>query len=163
MSNVTKLFTAYRKELASVLRKRGASADLAADITQETFLRALSRPSDNEIDNPRAFLHRIANNLFVDSRRRSSRQANTDLSNREWSRLVDPAPSAETIVADRQDIMAVQKALAAMPDRTRRAFEMHRLEAMTIAAVAADLGLSTTRTWALIREAYSLIREELAK
>ncbi len=48
-------------------------------------------------------------------------------------------------------------ALAELPEKTRRAFELHRIEEMTVAEVAAELGLSRSRVWALVREAYEHI------
>ncbi|HWK38129.1 MAG TPA: sigma factor-like helix-turn-helix DNA-binding protein, partial [Hyphomicrobium sp.] len=44
--------------------------------------------------------------------------------------------------------------LAELPEKTRRAFELHRLGEHTLAEVGEKIGLSTARTWALVHEAY---------
>lgn len=46
---------------------------------------------------------------------------------------------------------------ASVPERTRQAFEMHRLGERTIAEIGEELGISTSRAWALIRDAYKHI------
>jgi RNA polymerase sigma-70 factor (ECF subfamily) len=51
-------------------------------------------------------------------------------------------------------VKLMEAALAELPERTRKAFELHRLDERTISDIAQELGLSTTRTWTLIREAY---------
>ncbi len=104
--------------------------------------------------NPRAYLYQVSRNLSINHARRE-RLANTvDLGEEAVAQLVDPSPSAETVVYDRQRLKLTEMALAELPDRTRIAFELHRLGDRTISDVAAEIGLSTTRTWALIRDAY---------
>ena len=70
------------------------------------------------------------------------------------AQVADPFPDPETVVYSRQCLARTAAALTTLPDRTRKAFELHRLSGRTIAQVAEELGLSTTRTWALIRDAY---------
>jgi len=48
-----------------------------------------------------------------------------------------------------------------LPEKTRIAFEIHRMGEKTMSQVAAELGLSTPRTWTLIRRAYRHLRERL--
>jgi RNA polymerase sigma-70 factor (ECF subfamily) len=57
------------------------------------------------------------------------------------------------IVNDRQRLAITRTALSELPERTRTAFELHRLRGWTISAVAAELGLSVSRAWTLIRDA----------
>jgi len=68
--------------------------------------------------------------------------------------IADPAPNAERIVYDRQLLQLTAAAMSELPERTRLAFELHRLGDHTLADVAQKIGLSTTRTWALVRDAY---------
>ena len=68
--------------------------------------------------------------------------------------VADPSPSPEKIVYSRQCLVQTYAALNELPERTRRAFEMHRLGERTLAEVAEELEISTTRAWTLIRDAY---------
>jgi len=161
--DIQKLFRRHAKEIAKSLRRRGLSAETAADLTQDTFLRVLaSPPSENAvIHNPAAYLHRVSRNLSIDHQRRERLLVRVDLSETDFAAIADPSPSAETVVYDRQRLALTEAALAELPERTRRAFELHRLGELTIAEVGKELGLSTTRTWVLIRDAYEHIDARL--
>jgi RNA polymerase sigma-70 factor (ECF subfamily) len=152
--DVQELFRRHSQELKRFLRRRGHSAETAADITQDTFLRVLASPPAEVCSNhnPRAYLYQVSHNLSVNHQRRESLIQTTDLD--DAAKVADPAPSAETIVYSRQCLAQTRRALAELPARTRMAFEMHRLGERTIQEVAAELNLSTGRTWELIREAY---------
>ncbi|MEP9380649.1 sigma-70 family RNA polymerase sigma factor [Aquabacter sp. CN5-332] len=156
------LFRRHSQEIARSLRRRGVTSETAADLTQETFLRLLAAGSQEVThDNPRALLHRIARNLRIDLQRREGLMPRADLTSDELATVPDDAPSPEVIVFDRQRLAITAAALQELPERTRRAFEMHRLGEKTISEAAQELGLSTTRTWALIRDAYRHIRARL--
>lgn len=164
--DLSTLFRRYNGDVTKALRRRGLSSEAAADIAQETFLRVLaagpraggdSRAVD---DNPRAYLLRVARNLSIDLGRRESRSpfigAAIDL-----LEAPDEAPSQETRLSDLQKLSAVAAALDELPERTRRAFEMHRLGERTVAEIAEELGLSVSRTAALIKDAYHHIRSRV--
>ncbi len=77
-----------------------------------------------------------------------------ELSEEIAAQVADPFPDPEAVVYSRQCLAQTAAALATLPDRTRKAFELHRLSGLTIVQVAEQLDLSTTRTWVLIRDAY---------
>ncbi len=156
MWDLHKLFVRHARELERFLRRRGHSAETAADITQDTFLRVLATPpGEAEANhNPRAYLYQVSRNLSINQRRRERLVAFTDLSGEEVQRIADPAPSPERVVYSRQCLLQTRRALDELPARTRLAFEMHRLDGRTLAEVADALGLSVSRTWGLVHEAY---------
>ncbi len=51
-------------------------------------------------------------------------------------------PSAEQNVAGRQRLAQLTRAIADLPPKTRRAFELHKLEGMTQEETARTLGVS---------------------
>lgn len=157
------LFRRHARDIAQALRRRGLTEDLAADLTQDTFVRVLASPPSESAatHNPAAYLFRVARNLSIDHQRHERLQNLVDLSPDDFASIVDPSPSPEVAVYDRQKLALVQAALNEVPERTRTAFEMHRLGEMTIAEVAAELDLSTSRTWSLIRDAYEHIDDRL--
>jgi len=163
MWDIQHLFRKHARDIAQSLRRRGINEDTAADLTQETFVRVISSPpsTDTAVRNPAGYLFRTARNLGTDHQRRERLVTYVDLSPQDFTSIVDPSPSPETAVYDRQRLALTQAALAELPDRTRKAFELHRVDEMTIAAVAAELGLSVSRTWTLIRTAYEHIDARL--
>lgn len=158
------LFRRHAGDIAAALRRRGLTEDNAADITQDTFVRVLASPPGRSAaaHNPVAYLFKVARNLSIDYRRRERLLTPVNLSAEDFGSIVDSAPSPEIAVYDRQRLALTRAALAELPERTRKAFEMHRIEEMTIAEVAAELDLSISRTWSLIRNAYEHIDNRLS-
>lgn len=154
--DIQSLFRRHAKEITRALRRRGLNEETAADITQDTFLRVLaSPPQDGTLNhNPRAYLHQVSRNLSINHVQRLRRSGMVEVDDDALMQVADPTPSPEVVLYDRQRLRQVEAALAELPERTRLAFERHRLGGQTIAAIGQELGLSTTRTWALIREAY---------
>ena len=132
------------------------NAETAADITQDAFERVLTLgPEDGAaVHNPRAYLHQVSRNLSINHQRRERLVSMVELDDAVSEQIADPAPNAERIVYDRQMLRLTAAALSELPERTRIAFEMHRLGDHTLAEVAQRIGVSTTRTWGLIRDAY---------
>lgn len=161
MLDIRQLFLRHAREIDRYLRRRGHSADAAADLTQDTFVRVLTIDDGDHFANPRAYLHMIAHNLSVDLRRRERTVPFLTGCDEQMGTVADPSPTPEAVVYDRQRLAIVEAAIAELPDRTRRAFELHRLAEMTIAEVGCEIGLSTTRTWVLIRDAYRHLRRRL--
>lgn len=152
--DIQHLFHYHAAGIRRSLQRVGFSADVAEDLVQDTFLRVMSHPPASTAvrHNPKAYLYQTSRTIGINHRSRQRRVEVSDPA--AFDQIADVAPSAERVVAGRQQMRRVEAALAAMPDRMRTAFEMHRMDGMTIADVAARIGLSTTRTWGLVHEAY---------
>lgn len=150
------LFVRYARDINRFLRRRGHSRETAEDLTQDTFVRVLASPPPEAglHHNPRAYLYQVSRNLSINHHRRGAIIALVDLPTDEIAQIPDLTPSPERIVYSRQCLIQTQRALEELPERTRTAFEMHRIGGCTIAEVARELGLSNARTWGLIRDAY---------
>lgn len=159
--DIQNLFRRHANGIANSLRRRGLTAETAADLTQDTFVRVLVNPPAEKVQNsnPRAYLYRVSHNLRINHHHRESLVQMVELD--EAAAVADPAPGPERIVYSRQCLEMTNKALGELPERTRRAFEMHRLGERTIAEVAEELGISTTRAWALIRDGYRYLIENV--
>lgn len=157
------LFRRHAGAIARSLRRRGHTPETAADLTQDAFVRLMNaRPAGTgDADNSSAYLYQIARNLSIDLNRRAQRVEYTSMPEDAFAQIADPSPSQEDIVYDRERLAIVERALQELPDKTRRAFEMYRLGERTLSEVGADLNLSTTRTWTLIRQAYLHLRARL--
>ncbi len=160
MWDIKCLFLKHAREIDRFLRRNGHNAEVASDLTQDVFLRILASAPPGHDENPRAYLHQVARNLSIDLHRRDKL-----IGNEMWEENVSPitydAPGPEKIINDRQRLAIVNRALETLPEKTRQAFELYRLGDMTIAEVAAELDLSVSRTWTLIRRAYLHLRASL--
>ena len=59
----------------------------------------------------------------------------------------------EQTAYDREQLAILSEALAALPERTRIAFMLHRLEGRSLREVAAALGISVVRAHQLVKDA----------
>lgn len=150
------LFGKHAAGIARSLRRRGVNDETAADLAQDTFLRVIARPATGTAANynPKGYLYQTARNLCINHKRREALISTVTLDNEQAQNVADPAPSPERIIQSRQALMMTHQALSELPERTRLAFEMHRLGERTIAEIAEDLDISSTRAWTLIRDAY---------
>ena len=72
--NLITAFEAHYEELKVFVRRRVRCPAMAADIVQETYVRAVTAKTPPRVDNPRAFLYRVAGNLAIDHLRREQRR-----------------------------------------------------------------------------------------
>lgn len=135
-------FESYRDEIRAFLRRRLGDVDDAEDLTQEAFLRAQRSGNVDRLENPRAYLFRIAENLARDLLRRRrlgvfdhSREVDT-------SEVAYPAPSPEDRAQARQELAALSRAVAGLSPRVRQALILHKFCHLSYNQVATVLGIS---------------------
>lgn len=115
---------------------RLASAE-AEDIAQDTWLR-IARLSPGEISHPRAFLSRIALNLFRDRRRREKvRQEKFHL-----LAANDIAPNGPERLQEQEVEQLLEQIIVDLPQPLRDVFLLSRFRRMTNHDIAQHLGIS---------------------
>lgn len=120
--------------LCRALRVQPTEAD---DIVQDTWLRVI-RISLAEVEQPRAFLSRVALNLFRDRRRHDAvRAAHRHLVLASDRDRIDPRAMTEQ-EADRE----LERAILDLPEPIRDVFLLSRFERMTNKEIAAHFGIS---------------------
>lgn len=164
LSSLIASFEAHYDELLRFLTRRTGSADRAADVAQHTYLRlALAPEPSSPIGDPRAYVFRVAGNLAIDTMRKEGRiAARTALADRAAA-LADPAPSPETALLARERLALLDEALAGLPAKARRALLMSRLDGLTFAQIAAELGVSESMVAKYIAQALRACRDHLRK
>lgn len=139
MWNFTQLFRRYSAELQRFLCRRGAAQDVAADLTQETFLRLLLAAHKKNPaffpDNHRAYLFRVAANLQIDHIRSQKRNPLAGAPVLPDETLADPAPLADEILISAELMHLLEQALSEVPDLPRKVYLL-RLEGKTFAEIA---------------------------
>lgn len=129
--------------LAGWLRGRLRNDADAADIAQDVFLRLLRQPEPQALRVPRAYLATVASRLVINlHRRRALEQAYLEA----LAALPEDAmPSAETALALRQTVLALDEALDALGPKVKRAFLLAQFEGRGYADIARELDI-TPRT-----------------
>ena len=168
------IVTSDPTDLEVYLSHRAALIDYAApivgcraraeDLVQEAFIRFSSRRRRGDtaagansarrqpIAHPVSYLYRIVRNLALDWLRRPEASVET----RDPATLVQmsaPTATPEQTVLHRDQLRALAEALAELPERTRIAFNMHRLEGRSLEQIAGHLGVSVVRAHQLVKDA----------
>lgn len=141
-SRIEGLYRAEAPRLTRYFRRRIGETDEAPDLVQEAFARLAAFMAHEGLANPAPYLQRIARNLlFERSRRRSRRMAASHVAIGEEADIAVP-PAQEEALAH-VDLMArYEDAVQGLPERTREAFLLHRLDELTYREIAERLGIS---------------------
>jgi RNA polymerase sigma-70 factor (ECF subfamily) len=140
-------FIGRRSELRRLFLARTRSEADADDLVQDLFMKVAAL-DQARVDNPPAYLYRLALNLLTDERRRQARVLRRDSA---WQRVSldivgaqirSRDPSQEEQLGHRQSLALLAAAIEGLPPRTREVFRLHKLDGLTYAEVAARLGIS---------------------
>lgn len=148
-SGLEAAYRAYRADLLRFLTARIGDAAEAEELLQELWIK-MQHASGPPIVNARAYLFRMAQNLFVDRLRENQRRERRE---KIWSQdyahrsavgtdVGDPSGSAEDVMLEREETAQLASALGTLPSGARRVFEMHKVEGLSHAEVASKLGIS---------------------
>jgi RNA polymerase sigma-70 factor (ECF subfamily) len=141
-------YLSKRDDLVRFFAARLRSIAAAEDLVQDLYVRVASLDTDEPVENPSAYLYRLASNLMLDRLRSDRRSGARDSAWLQTQRLelggeaVSDEPSAEQNVAGRQSLAQLTRAITELPPKTRRAFQLHKLEGLTQEETARVLGVS---------------------
>lgn len=141
-------YLSRRNDLVRFFAARLRSMTAAEDLIQDLYVRIANLTPGEPVENPSAYLYRLASNLMLDrlrSERRSTVRDGAWLNVRSvevGGQSVADEPSAEQTVSDRERLARLAAAIAELPPKTRRAFQLHKLEGMTQEDTARALGVS---------------------
>ena len=159
----TQIFEEYSSAIFNYVLRMVADADRAADITQDTFIKAYRKLDTlTEATSTRSWLFRIATNTAIDDMRRR--------------RMVTPMGTDEPVFANRPDhrpgpeaqVMAstlderVQRALLQLRPNHRQCLLLSDLEDMSAQQIGEVMGLSYAAVRTLLCRARGEMRRALA-
>jgi RNA polymerase sigma factor (sigma-70 family) len=167
-------FAQYQPPLLDYLYGMTRDREWAADLAQETFLRAYTSITRDPvvIEHPQAWLYRIATNVALSALRRKRRFDWLPLS------VVEPKPGADSLGHMRieapelrgQDIAAtvverdaVWTVLADLPPRWRAALLLQAVGGFETKEIAAELGVSEVNARKILFRAKERFRQIIAR
>ncbi len=151
-----RLFAEYHTPILNYLYRLLGDPALAEDLTQEAFTRAWNARRDLPgLDNPRAWLYRIATNLARDHVRRARLLAWLPLLGKELA-LIEQGPEDVTTESEQ-----MRRALLKLTQDYRVPLVLYTCQELSVAEIAATLGISIdavkqrlVRARQQLREAY---------
>ena len=156
---VEQLFAKHHGEIYAYLFRMLRDGELAADLTQDAFVKAYRNYNSLEKpENARAWLYQIAHRVALDELRR--RKIVRFLP---WTgESHGSAPSAEHLAMELRLSADLQRALGKIPERQRAALLLAELHDLTGLELAAALGVSHVAARALLTRARESLRQALA-
>jgi RNA polymerase sigma-70 factor, ECF subfamily len=156
---VEQLFAKHHGEIYAYLVRMLRDGELAADMTQDAFVKAYKNYDTLEKpENARAWLYQIAHRVALDELRRRK-----IVRFMPWTgESHGAAPSAEHTAMELRLSGDLQRALNHIPERQRAALLLAELHDLTGLELAAALGVSHVAARALLTRARESLRQALA-
>ena len=156
---VEDLFARHHGEIYAYLIRMIRDPELAADLTQDAFVKAYrAYDSLEKPENARAWLYQIAHRVALDHIRRQKIVRFLPWTGESRGAV----PSAEHLVMESRLSGDLQRALAKIPERQRAALLLAELHDLTGLELAATLGVSHVAARALLTRARESLRQALA-
>jgi RNA polymerase sigma-70 factor (ECF subfamily) len=153
------LFAKHHNEIYAYLIRMLRDPELAADLTQDAFVKAYrAQASLEKPENARAWLYSIAHRVALDELRRRKIVRFVP-----WSgESRGASPSAEHLAMDVRLSGDLARALERIPERQRTALILAEIHDLTGLELAAALGVSHVAARALLTRARESLRQALA-
>jgi RNA polymerase sigma-70 factor (ECF subfamily) len=161
-SSLLEVFFDQRRRLIGLATRITGCRSQAEDIVHDAYMKLDTLDLAGTIRSQASYLNRVVRNLSIDHYRRRALEERliceeTDIGETSICETASP----EELVSDQQMLELIASALAELPERTRRAFEMHRIHGMKQKDIAQALGVSTALVNGMIRDAMLRCREVL--
>lgn len=155
------LYRKYHRALQAFLGRRSLNKDEVADIVQETYCRIQQAVNVDEIRNPRAFLFRVARNVWLNTRKLRCNAMERARPNLETLEIAGDDPGPYRSVMAEQELALVRAALEELSPTCREVFVMNRFENMTYPQIASALELSVSMIEKHVSYAIAHMRKRL--
>jgi RNA polymerase sigma-70 factor (family 1) len=156
------LFYRYLPRLQSFVRDIVKTQGLTEEMIQDTFLRIwLHRDQLPEIDNPRAWIYKIAAHHCFNHLSRQARERKIFKELAHAAAADDPTSNRELNLRELRTVVA--DAVQRLPERRRLIYTMSRNEGLSIPEIAERLGLSTNTVKNTLVHSLRFIRERLER
>jgi RNA polymerase sigma-70 factor (ECF subfamily) len=161
------LLRRYRLPLVGYFRRMVRDQAMAEDLAQEVFLRVYKSRERYQPDARfTTWLYRIATNLALnairDRRDEVSGSADEDgEGGATLERFVDPCPTVEQRLVQRDRERLIRESVEALPDNQRAAVILHKYQEVDYRQIAGILSISESAVKSLLFRAYETLRVRL--
>ncbi len=165
MANPRKIFSKiYDQHIDKIYRFiffKVNSQEIAQDLTSETFLRGWeSFKNGNKIENPQAFLYKIARNLVTDHYREKGK---VKIVSADYVKITDPRTNLEEKAILNSDLDTIRLALTSLKENYQNVIIWHYLDDLSISEIAKILDKSEEATRVQLHRALKSLRATINK
>lgn len=154
----SRIYDNYIGKIYRFIFLKVSSEEVAQDLSSETFTKGWEKFKFESIDNPSAFLYRIAHNLVIDHYRQKGRTQYVQVDNLP---IIDPGQTVEEMVMISSDIDRIKTELADMKDDYQNVIIWHYLDDLSIREVAKLLDRSEAATRVLLSRALDSLKKNI--
>lgn len=124
----------------SALMRRGRSAHDAEDLVQAAWIRLACAEQVRPVEQPEAFLMRVALNLSIDAHRAQMSRGEEVIA--EEVMIIDMAPATEAVVLARERLARLSIGISRLSATTQSVFLAHRVDGLSYGDIARSRGIS---------------------
>jgi RNA polymerase sigma factor (sigma-70 family) len=159
-SDLIAIFQSLYEDLLRMVAVRTGDAERAADIVHDAYFRLVAaQEAGQPIDDPRAYIIRVAQNLAIDDGRRRTRSLQRHAPEDAAAEMLDGQPLADAVALGRERLRLLDAALQELPANVRQALLLNRVEGMTQAEIARRLGVSESMVVKYVAQALKHCRK----
>ena len=164
MSNKRKIFSQiYDENVEKIYRfifLKVSSQDIAQDLCSETFIRAWKRfnDKDEQIDNPQAFIYKVARNLIIDHYREKGKTQMIQIEN---VPVIDDRTDIEKESHQKSDLENIQAVLANIKPEYQEVVTYHYINDLTIPEIAKITNKTENNVRVTLHRALSSIKSKI--
>ena len=114
------------------------------DVCQEAFLRAYRAEQKGTIEQPKAYLFRVAKNILINGLRSKTNSVTDYVGDMELLDILPEGDTLEANLAAQQRVAIYCEAIAALPAQCRRVMLMKKIHGLPTKEVAARLSITTS-------------------
>jgi RNA polymerase sigma-70 factor (ECF subfamily) len=151
------IFDEHHNYIRNYLYYLSGDADLSDDLVQDAFLKLWEIRQKVKKESVLPLLFTIARHLYFKSHRRKAVHLKFSTSYEEPPKEV----SAEYMMEMKEFDKRLQDALSHLPEKTRTAFMLSRMDEMSYAEIAISFGLSVKAIEKHISKAKKILREQI--
>ena len=161
-SSLLASFQEHYDDLLSFLTRRLRDRHRAADVAQETWIKlAKIDPEAVTVLNDRHFIFKVAGNLAIEALRVDQRQTRNLSGEPPSLQIADPGLPPEGLLLATERIGILDDALQQLSPNARQALLLSRIDGMTQAQIAVELGVSPSMVAKYIGQALRHCRDWL--
>jgi len=148
---VAQLFEEAREDVYRYVLSLGVHPPQAQEAAQEAFLRLYATLRKGEkIENPRAYVFRVAHNLGLKTRAKQNVQEAFDPGLEQ--QIIGREPSPEHTLLEKERWLQFHRAMSGLSEQQRRCLDL-RLEGLRYPEIGAILGISASAVGEFLRRA----------
>ena len=156
LSAVSAAFLVNHDFLKRFLARFFSNSQDIEDVAQEAYLRAYVAEQQKDIEQPKAYLFRIARNLALTELTRKSKKITDYLEECDASVVIDYGAAADSEVEAEESLGLYCEAVAALPEKCRQVFLLRKVHGLAHKEIAERMSLSVSSSRSAMKAGSSM-------